>query len=132
MIGERIRALRTSSTYTQDDLAAAAEVSVDVVRKLEQGRRHTASIGTLQRIARALDVDVAELLGPSRPTPATSENQARVDAIRSALTSVDDLLGELDGADAPDLTEFSRAVTYAWGCTGQVGTGRWRRCCLAC
>jgi len=68
MIGERIRALRTSSTYTQDDLAAAAEVSVDVIRKLEQGRRHTASIGTLQRIARALDVDVAELLGPSRPT----------------------------------------------------------------
>jgi len=31
------------------------------------------------------------------------------------LTSADDLLGELDGADAPDLTEFSRAVTYAWG-----------------
>ncbi len=36
-------------------------------------------------------------------------------AIRDALTSVDDLLGELDGADAPDLTEFSRAVTYAFG-----------------
>jgi transcriptional regulator with XRE-family HTH domain len=115
MIGERIRALRKSFTYTQDDLAAAAEVSVDVIRKLEQGRRHTASIGTLQRIARALDVDVAELLGPSRPIPATGEDKARVGAIRGALTSVDDLLGELDGADAPDLTEFSRAVTYAWG-----------------
>jgi hypothetical protein len=38
-----------------------------------------------------------------------------VSAIRNALTSVDDLLGELDGADAPDLTELSRAVIYAWG-----------------
>jgi transcriptional regulator with XRE-family HTH domain len=113
-IGERIRALRTP-TYTQDDLAAAAGVSVDVIRKLEQGRRHTASIGTLQRIARALDVTIVELLGPSRPASATSAAQAQVSTIRNALTSVDDLLGELDGADAPNLTELSRAVTYAWG-----------------
>lgn len=28
---------------------------------------------------------------------------------------MDDLLGELDAADAPDLAEFSRAVTYAFG-----------------
>jgi transcriptional regulator with XRE-family HTH domain len=76
MIGERIRALRTP-TYTQDDLAAAAEVSVDVIRKLEQGRRHTASIGTLQRITRALDVDIAALLGPSRSEPATVRTRPR-------------------------------------------------------
>jgi predicted transcriptional regulator len=31
----------TSSTVmTQDDLAAAAEVSTDLIRKLEQGRQH--------------------------------------------------------------------------------------------
>jgi transcriptional regulator with XRE-family HTH domain len=113
-IGERIRALRKPA-YTQDSLAAAAEVSVDVIRKLEQGRRHTASIGTLQRIARALDVDIAALLDPSRPVSATDDDQTRVSAIRDALTSIDDLLGELDGADAPDLTELSRTVTYAWG-----------------
>ncbi|MGH3270544.1 MAG: helix-turn-helix domain-containing protein, partial [Trebonia sp.] len=64
IIGQRIRELR-KPRFTQHDLAAAADVSVDVIRKLEQGRRHTASIGTLQRIARALDVDVAELFGRS-------------------------------------------------------------------
>ena len=40
MIGGRIRALRKPA-YTQDDLAAAAQISVDVIRKLElmrQGR----------------------------------------------------------------------------------------------
>lgn len=113
-IGARIRDLRRP-TYTQHDLAAAAEVSVDVIRKLEQGRRHTASITTLARIARALDVDIAELLRPCRPAPAVGEHQARISAIRDALTSVDDLLGELDDADAPDLTELGRSVVYCWG-----------------
>ncbi|MGH3872323.1 MAG: helix-turn-helix domain-containing protein [Pseudonocardiaceae bacterium] len=49
-IGDRIRELRRG-IFTQNDLAAAADVSVDVIRKLEQGRRHTASIATLARIA---------------------------------------------------------------------------------
>ncbi|MGH3790086.1 MAG: helix-turn-helix domain-containing protein [Pseudonocardiaceae bacterium] len=113
-IGERIRELRRG-TFTQNDLAAAADVSVDVIRKLEQGRRHTASIATLARLARALGVDLAELLAPPRPACATSENQGRMSAIRDVLTGVDDLLGELDDADLPDLIELGRAVTYAWG-----------------
>lgn len=62
-IGERIRRLRNDVVMTQDDLAAAAGVSTDLIRKLEQGRRHTASIGSLHRIAAALDVDLGELLG---------------------------------------------------------------------
>lgn len=112
-IGERIRELRRP-TYTQHDLAVAADVSVDVIRKLEQGRRHTASIATLTRIARVLDVDLAELLGPSRPAPRAGEHLARISAIRDAITSVDDLLGELDDPDAPDLAELARAVIYSW------------------
>jgi len=113
-IGERIRALRRG-TYTQHDLAAAADVSVDVIRKLEQGRRQTASIATLARIARALGVELAELLGPSRPAPVAGEPPTPVVAIRDALTSVDDLLGELDDVEVLDLIDFGRAVTYCFG-----------------
>jgi transcriptional regulator with XRE-family HTH domain len=113
-IGERIRELRRG-IFTQTDLAAAADVSVEVIRKLEQGRRHTASIGTLQRIARALDVDIGRLLGPSRPVSAAGEPPTPAAVIRDVLTSVDDLLGELDDVDAPDLTELGRAVSCAWG-----------------
>ncbi|MCA1710056.1 MAG: helix-turn-helix domain-containing protein, partial [Actinobacteria bacterium] len=61
-VGERIRALRRAALMTQDDLAVAAGVSTDLIRKLEQGRRQTASIGSLHRIARALDVSLGELL----------------------------------------------------------------------
>lgn len=113
-IGERLRDLRRP-LYTQLDLAVAADVSVDVIRKLEQGRRLTASIGTLQRLARVLGVDVAALLGHCQPVTPGGAGQAWVGAIRDALTPVDDLLGELADADAPELTELGRAVTYAWG-----------------
>ncbi|MGH3720229.1 MAG: helix-turn-helix domain-containing protein [Pseudonocardiaceae bacterium] len=113
-IGSRIRELRRG-VYTQVELAVEAGVSVDVIRKLEQGRRQTASIPTLHRIARALGVDIGDLLGPSRPVHSPGEDQTRVRAIRDALTSVDDLLGELDDADAPDLTALGRTVSYAWG-----------------
>ncbi|MGH3770044.1 MAG: helix-turn-helix domain-containing protein [Pseudonocardiaceae bacterium] len=113
-IGSRICELRRGA-YTQTELAVEAGVSVDVIRKLEQGRRQTASIPTLHRIARVLGVDIGDLLGPSRPVPAGGEDQERVVTIRDALTSVDDLLGELDDADAPDITELSRSLTYAWG-----------------
>ena len=49
-IGERIRRLRKDALMTQDDLAAAADVSTDLIRKLEQGQRHTASIGSLHHL----------------------------------------------------------------------------------
>ncbi len=41
-IGESIKRLRGGVLMTQDDLAAAAGVSTDLIRKLEHGRRHTA------------------------------------------------------------------------------------------
>lgn len=67
-IGRRLHELRTSRTpkLTQQELAERAGVSVDVVQKLEQGQRHGARIGTLTALARALDVDLPELVG--KPT----------------------------------------------------------------
>jgi transcriptional regulator with XRE-family HTH domain len=114
-IGERIRRLRTGALMTQDDLAAAADVSTDLIRKLEQGRRHTASIGSLHRIAAALDVDLGELLGRSRPQHSTDDGQALVLPIRDALTPIDDLTGLIDGTDVPTVAMFARSVTYGWG-----------------
>ncbi|MEO6082549.1 MAG: helix-turn-helix transcriptional regulator, partial [Umezawaea sp.] len=111
MIGDRIRHFRGRHT-TQQDLATRAGVSVDVIRKLEQGRRGT-SITTLHKIARALDVDTSVLLAKGQPVPSDVPN-AGVVAIRYALTSVDDLLGEIDG-EALSIGEARRTVQYAWG-----------------
>jgi transcriptional regulator with XRE-family HTH domain len=118
-IGERIRRLRTGGLMTQDELAAAAGVSTDLIRKLEQGRRHTASIGSLHRIARALDVDLGELLGRDS-MPAVAPD-AGVVALRRAIADVADLMGDWEGEPLP-LADAERSVTYLWG---TYWSGRW-------
>ncbi len=111
-IGERIRRLRNDVVMTQDDLAAAAGVSTDLIRKLEQGRRHTASIGSLHRIAAALDVDLGELLG--RESMPDAAPDAGVVALRQAVADVADLLGDVEG-EPLSLRDSERSVTYLWG-----------------
>ncbi len=118
-IGERIRRLRTGALMTQDDLAAAADVSTDLVRKLEQGRRHTASIGSLHRIAAALDVDLGELLGRENMPDAGPD--AGVVALRQAVADVTDLLGDVEG-EPLSLRDAERSVTYLWGA---YWSGKW-------
>lgn len=119
-IGERIRQIRMDRAprLTQQELADRAGVSVDVIRKLEQGRRQTVLIGTLHAIARALDTDVAAIV--SAPTGLTGQRvapDAGVRAIRRAVTAVDALAG-IDGPEdaVPTLDELRRQVSYAWGC----------------
>jgi transcriptional regulator with XRE-family HTH domain len=111
-IGERIKRLRGNALMTQDDLAAAAGVSTDLIRKLEQGRRHTASIGSLHRIAAALDVDLGELVG--RESMPDAAPDAGVVALRQAVIDVTDLLGDVDG-EPLSLRDAQRSVTYLWG-----------------
>lgn len=119
-IGERIRQLRGECVprMTQQELAERAGLSIDVVRKLEQGRRQTVLIGTLHALARALDVDVSALM--SRPRPlATSDGSgySGIRGIRRSLTASDELLPvnvEIPASDAmfPDLR---RSIALAWG-----------------
>ena len=111
-IGERMKRLRNGVLMTQDDLAAAAGVSTDLIRKLEQGRRHTASIGSLHRIAAALDVDLGELLG--RESMPDAAPHAGVIALRQAVADVADLLGDVEG-EPLSLRDAERSVTYLWG-----------------
>ncbi|MBB5908043.1 transcriptional regulator with XRE-family HTH domain [Actinoalloteichus hymeniacidonis] len=95
-------------------MAEISGVSIDLIRKLEQGTRQTASIVSLQRIARALDVDIADLLG-RRAGPLSNDPAAGVVAIRRALTTVDDLLGTTSEHEEPFCpTEARRAVEYGW------------------
>jgi transcriptional regulator with XRE-family HTH domain len=66
-IGYQLRRLRRLRGLTQEELADRADLSRDLVAKLEQGRRHTARIASLMSLARALDVELSALL--TRPAP---------------------------------------------------------------
>ncbi|AHI02079.1 hypothetical protein GCM10010174_89280 [Kutzneria viridogrisea] len=96
-LGARIRRARKRRQFTQEYLAEKAEVSVDLVRKLEQEVRHTASMSSLTRIARALDVDVPQLLGQiGNIEPSVDEEAVGILAVRDELTSLSYFPGLVD------------------------------------
>lgn len=77
-IGYQLRRLRRLRGLTQEELADRADVSRDLVAKLEQGRRHTARITSLASLARALDVELSALV--ERATPMLEIKTARMRA----------------------------------------------------
>ncbi|MDU0289713.1 helix-turn-helix transcriptional regulator [Saccharothrix longispora] len=111
-LGDRIRRLR-GHLMTQRELSEAAGVSLSLVRALEQRQRHTASIASLHKIARALDTDIGVLLGKRTNFPG---DDTGVHAIRHALMPVDDLLDEASRDGEPvDVDQARRAVDFGWG-----------------
>ncbi|PWW50281.1 helix-turn-helix domain-containing protein [Actinokineospora spheciospongiae] len=113
-LGTRIKRLR-GRLISQRTLSERSGVSIDVIRKLEQGRRHTASVATLQRLARVLDVGVGDLLGKRATMPSAVPN-AGVVAMREALTPTSDVLnGGGDHGDPLTAQEAERTVTSLWG-----------------
>ncbi len=81
-IGYQLRRLRRLRGLTQEQLADRANVSRDLVAKLEQGRRHTARIASLASLAGALDVELSALV---ERAPAVSEVEERDAADAGAL-----------------------------------------------
>ncbi|MFJ3826255.1 helix-turn-helix domain-containing protein [Streptomyces nodosus] len=59
-IGDRVRAERIRQNWTQDHLWQAAGLDRRSVQNVERGRAMT--LATLARIARALDVPLADLV----------------------------------------------------------------------
>ncbi len=112
-IGQRIKRFR--GPMTQTELATRAEVSLSLIKKLETNDRTGTSLPTLHKLARGLDIDIADLVGTRFGMP-SDDDQAGVVAIRRALTSVDDLMGDIDEETGPlTLDAAGREVTYAWG-----------------
>jgi XRE family aerobic/anaerobic benzoate catabolism transcriptional regulator len=60
-LGERIRQLRTERGWRQIELAEESGLHENFVSDLEQGRKE-ACLRTLQTIAKAFDLSVADLL----------------------------------------------------------------------
>lgn len=59
-LGRNIRVLRKSRGLTQDELARRAETMRETVSRIERGK-FGAGVFLLQRIAKVLDVPIAEL-----------------------------------------------------------------------
>lgn len=104
-IGERLRQLRSERGLTQEQLAGRASVSVDLVKKLEQGRRESARLSSLAALADSLDVPLSELTD-KRPR-LDGAGDRLVLGLRDVLLSPDVLPG-MDSGDDQEPTPTPR------------------------
>ncbi len=114
-VGGRIKSLRGDRGLTQEQLAERAGLSRDIIAKLEQGRRQTARLTTLVRLANALDVDLSHLIG--KVDRVGVRDGGGVLALRDALISPSLLPGLDDGHDGEPTpaADVQAAVTAAYG-----------------
>ena len=89
-LGDRLAKLRRLSGLTQEQVADRASVSVDVVRKLEQHRKHGARLPTLHALAGALGVELTTLIGdpPAIAASGVHESPALVELRRAVMPSL--------------------------------------------
>src|SRR3954447_19922000 len=114
-LGERVRRLRAERGMTQEQLAERAGVSVDLVKKLEQGRRESARLTTLTKLAQALDVSRSELL--DRRSRLDGGTSSLVLGLRDVLLSVDVLTGidpRDDTGEPTPLDDLRVQVDHLW------------------
>jgi putative transcriptional regulator len=83
-VGEEVKRLRQAKGWTQEQLAVYAGSSQPTVNLLEAGKRNP-SAATLEKLARALEVEVVDLF-PKPQTPQPSlEDAAQSAAFQEAL-----------------------------------------------
>src|SRR5262245_57051064 len=90
--GTRLRALRESAGFTQEELATIAGLSVHAVSALERGERRRPQLETVRALSSALDLTAAArdaLLGSARPPTQHAAVEELTDvSLPLALTSL--------------------------------------------
>lgn len=82
-----LRRARESKGWSQERLAEAAGVSPDLVSRVER-RRVSPTIGTAAKLARGLDVSLADLVAGAGPTPTAVAGRALLDALTAYIAEV--------------------------------------------
>jgi transcriptional regulator with XRE-family HTH domain len=112
-IGDRLKLLRQERSLTRNELADESGVSADVIEKLEHGRRQTARVTWLMKLADALKAELSGLLGRRR---SDEEDDGAAPAVCDAVAAPESTPGmdADDAGEAPDLGELRTAVAEAW------------------
>ncbi|MBT2469903.1 helix-turn-helix transcriptional regulator [Streptomyces sp. ISL-66] len=85
-LGDRMARLRRLADLTQEGLSERSGVSVDVIRKLEQHRKHSARLPTLHSLAKGLGVELTGLLGDPPGVPSSGDAEPpQLVAVRRAI-----------------------------------------------
>jgi len=114
-LGDRLARLRRLADVTQEGLAERSGVPVDVIRKLEQHRKHSARLPTLHKLAAGLGVEVTGLLGdPPALSKMEAESPALVAVRQAIMPSPLAATPEPDGAEPLSLVLLKAEITEGW------------------
>lgn len=114
-LGDRLARLRRLADLTQEGLAEHSGVSVDVIRKLEQHRKHSARLPTLHKLAAGLGVEVTGLLGDPPALSAEQDEPPALVAVRRAIMpSPLASVPEPDGAEPLSLDLLRAEIAEGW------------------
>ncbi|MFE2035298.1 helix-turn-helix domain-containing protein [Streptomyces scopuliridis] len=149
-LGYKLRRARKLAGLTQEGLSERSDVSVDVIRQLEQRRKGSARLPTLHALSKGLGVELTSLLGDPPGVPSNGEGDPpQMVALRRAImpplyapvpepTGVETLTVELLRAEIADAwtlyhdAEFGRLMEILPGViadarqTASVGTSEER------
>lgn len=114
-LGDRLAHLRRLADLTQEELAERSDVSVDVVRKLEQRRKHSARLPTLHALSRGLGVELTALLGDPPGVPSTGEaDPPQLVAVRRAIMPPLFAPPEPSGVEGLTVPLLRREISDSW------------------
>ncbi|MGP3949143.1 helix-turn-helix domain-containing protein [Streptomyces sp. 7N604] len=115
-LGDRIARLRRLAYLTQEGLAERSGISADVVRKLEQRRKHSARLPTLHALAKGLGVELTSLLGdpPGVPSNGDAEPPQLVAVRRAIMPPLFAPPAEPTGPEKLSMSLLRREIAEGW------------------
>ncbi|MET8753373.1 helix-turn-helix transcriptional regulator [Streptomyces sp. NPDC004667] len=125
-LGDRLSRLRRFADLTQEGLAERSGVSVDVVRKLEQKRKHSARLPTLHALSKGLGVELTSLLGdpPAVPSNGEADSPALVAVRRAIMPPLFAPPVEPRGVERLSLPLLRAELADGWALYHSAGFGR--------
>jgi transcriptional regulator with XRE-family HTH domain len=115
-LGDRLARLRRLAGLTQEQVAEKSGVSVDVVRKLEQHRKHSARLPTLHALAKGLGVELISLVGdpPAIPSNGEPDSPALVALRRAVMPSLVPAAPDASNLEARSLQTLRYDIADGW------------------
>lgn len=107
---ENLARIRKARNLSQEQLAASAGLAVDTVARIERAERKTTRPSTLNKLATALGVTPAVLLGI---LPPDSSSAARVAELRTAITASTEIPGLSDFAEPAEVLSIDVLASTA-------------------
>jgi transcriptional regulator with XRE-family HTH domain len=97
-VGSALKRWRTDRRLTQEELASRSDLSYKFIGEIERGVANP-TIKTLSTLARALDVEIVELIAePDHVVAQYQLSRKQVQRVREAAETIDTVLRQLTGS----------------------------------